>query len=223
MGSYYLCILFQLSMNLPEESRDPFKNQLDKFNQQSIFMIQDILFLTSTVFGGSLIYFNWSMNKSILWIRNFDIYLTNILNFIKFYFMDKDNKKGAPLFSRISSHPTFKVDLRQEDKVIRRSWSINKVPYLMKSTFINKDALKFKFSTINRAKVEDMKLKGFISNRDWDLSVLNRKDIYQNNDPFKSLPELPTRSFNLNPLVKVKTLKEFLKCESHWINHPKDI
>ena len=85
----------------------------------------------------------------------------------------------------------------------------------MKSTFINKDALKFKFSTINRAKIEDLKLKGFITNRDWELSVLNRKDIYQNNDPFKSLPELPTRSFNLNPLVKVKTLKEFLKCESH--------
>lgn len=65
MGSYYLSILLQLSMNLPEknQSREAFSILLDKFSPEFIFYTFDCTFIISSLLGTVLLYSNWYIKK----------------------------------------------------------------------------------------------------------------------------------------------------------------
>lgn len=64
MGSYYLSILMQLSMNLTNEHREAFTNLLDKYNYEFVFYTFDLFFVISSFLGAALLYLNWIINKS---------------------------------------------------------------------------------------------------------------------------------------------------------------
>lgn len=66
MGSYYLSILLQLSMNLPEsnQSRDAFRNLLDKFSPQVIFYTFDCAFIIATILGTALLTSNFYIKQN---------------------------------------------------------------------------------------------------------------------------------------------------------------
>ena len=65
MGTYYLQTVFQLSMNLPQEAREPFRGMLDKFNTERVLWLQDACFVASSVLSGVMIGFNHHVEKSI--------------------------------------------------------------------------------------------------------------------------------------------------------------
>lgn len=63
MGSYYLSILFQLSMNLPFERRQPFQQLLDKFTTEVVLWTFDCFFLISVTASAFMILFTCVVKK----------------------------------------------------------------------------------------------------------------------------------------------------------------
>lgn len=63
MGSYYLSILLQMSINLPEERRMPFQDLLDKFTTEVVLWTFDCFFLVSTVASSSMILFTQMVKR----------------------------------------------------------------------------------------------------------------------------------------------------------------
>ena len=57
MGSYYLSILLQMSMNLPLNRREPFQGLLDKFTTEIVLYTFDCFFLISVIASGCMIMF----------------------------------------------------------------------------------------------------------------------------------------------------------------------
>ena len=57
MGCYYLSILLQMSINLPEERRQPFQDLLDKFTTEVVLYTFDLSFLLFTVLSACLVLF----------------------------------------------------------------------------------------------------------------------------------------------------------------------
>jgi len=63
MGCYYLCILLQMSMNLPADKREPFAYLLDKFSTEVILYTFDCFFVIACILSGLLIWFNWLVKR----------------------------------------------------------------------------------------------------------------------------------------------------------------
>jgi hypothetical protein len=58
MATYYLQVVLGLSMNLPKEAREPFKNMLDRFTYDFVLQTQDLFMVGSSLMSAIMIYFN---------------------------------------------------------------------------------------------------------------------------------------------------------------------
>jgi hypothetical protein len=65
MGTYYLSVMLQLSMNLPENnhSREAFRILLEVFSPEFIFYTFDCFFTMSSLIAVGFLYSNWYIKK----------------------------------------------------------------------------------------------------------------------------------------------------------------
>ena len=63
MGTYYLSIVLSLSMQLPEDRRQPFARLLDKFSTDLVRYTFDCFFVLASILGGFLIWFDWLVKR----------------------------------------------------------------------------------------------------------------------------------------------------------------
>jgi hypothetical protein len=57
-------------------------------------------------------------------------------------------------------------------------------PYLIKNNFIVTNDTHYKYSTVNRPKVSDPSLNGFVTNREWRLLKIDKNDKLIHTNPF---------------------------------------
>lgn len=64
MGTYFLSILLQMSMQLPVEKRKAFEYLLDKLTPEILLYTFDCFFVMSSILGAILIWFNWLVKRT---------------------------------------------------------------------------------------------------------------------------------------------------------------